>query len=304
MRWIVPFLLSATMAFAQTAAPPATESAKQPESVTVTGLKNVPQAVIDRFIDTYAAPAYLLDKMSRWEEGICPVATGLRPAAIKFILERLKENAAKVGAPVSRRASCQTNIEIVFTTTPQGLLDNVRKDHVMLLGYASSNSQADRLALVKRDIQAWYTTATMDLTGFTKIDNSRTIGLGDSNEFAMTLGSGNVTGFHMADGRRSALFNVIVAVNPVKLADHEIGAIADYVSFLALSQLASLDRCQPLPSIINMLVPDCAAQADALTESDLAFLRGLYKMRADGNLQMQKDFISYQMRNAFQRAQK
>jgi hypothetical protein len=38
-----------------------------------------------------------------------------------------------------------------------------------------------------------------------------------------------------------------------------------------------------------------------MTESDFAFLRGLYKMQPGGSLRMQKDFISYQMRKELQR---
>jgi hypothetical protein len=86
-------------------------------------------------------------------------------------------------------------------------------------------------------------------------------------------------------------------VDPAKLADHEIGGVADYISFLALSQPASLDRCQPLASIMNMLVPGCAATAE-MTPNDLAFLRGLYKMSLDGNLRMQEDGIRQEMKDA------
>jgi hypothetical protein len=299
MRWVGLLLLSVTVAAAQT--PPAKPPVREPESVTVVAPRNAPPEVINRFIDSYAAPTYVLGKLSRWEEGICPVAVGLKPAAIDFIVRRLKENATKVGAPVSDRATCRANIEIVFTTTPQGLLDNVRKDHVALLGYASSMSQADRLAIVKHDIQAWYTTQSKDERGEAKLDNPRMLGLGDTSEFLAALEfGGNSTLSRLGDGRSSALFNVIIAVNPARLADHEIGGVADYISFLALSQLVTLDRCQPLPSIINMLVPGCAAQADAMTESDFAFLRGLYKMQPGGYLRMQKDFISYQMRKELQ----
>ena len=83
--WMALFLLplSFSAAAAQT---PAKTPAQAPESVTVTGLKDVPPQVIDRFIDSYAAPTYLLEKMSRWEDGICPIVAGLRPAAVSFLL--------------------------------------------------------------------------------------------------------------------------------------------------------------------------------------------------------------------------
>jgi len=47
---------------------------------------------------------------------------------------------------------------------------------------------------------------------------------------------------------------------------------------LALTQLSSLDTCQQLPSIVNMLATGCDKKASALTDNDLAYLRGLYKM--------------------------
>ena len=285
---IVLALLSATAVIAQPAKLP-------PESVTVTSLKTAPPQVVDRFIETFAAPTEVLGKMSRWEEGICPVAVGLKPSAIAFILQRLKDSAVKVGAPVNRRANCRANIEIVFTTSPQGLLDTVRKEHVVYLGYASNSQASDRLAKVTHDIQAWYVTATKSVLGQAKIDSARTIGVGDPNDMAAALSMGNTTGLRTRDGQTSALYHVIIAVNPARLADHEIGGVADYISFLALSQLFSLNRCQQLPSIVNMQVPDCAAQASEMTEADVMFLRGLYQMPLGNNLREQKNFIRYQM---------
>jgi hypothetical protein len=270
------------------------------ESVTVTGERERAEQ-IKRFVESFAAPTYLLGKLSRWENGICPVAVGLRPAAVQFIVQRLRDNAKLAGAPVNDKPGCRANIEIVFTTTPQDLLDNVRKDHVIYLGYASSSAQADRLAMVLHPIQAWYTTASKDTIGIVKIDSARTIGLGEPGELAASMAMGNVTGLHVRDGRKSTLHHVIIAVDPAKLADHEIGGIADYISFLALSPVASLDRCQQLASVMNMLIPGCAVTAGEMTPNDLAFLRGLYKMTLDGNLGLQKDGISREMKQGVER---
>ena len=143
---------------------------------------------------------------------------------------------------------------------------------------------------VLHPIQAWYTTASKDFAGYTKIDDPRTIGI-DAEELQVAMAMGTVTGLHARDGRKSTLFHVIIAIDPAKLADHEIGSIADYVSFLSLSQLVSLNRCQALPSITNMLVPGCATAAAEMTQNDLAFLRGLYRMPLDGNLNLQETGI-------------
>ncbi|MBA2588759.1 MAG: hypothetical protein H0U98_09065 [Alphaproteobacteria bacterium] len=269
------------------------------ESVTVTGERERAEQ-IKRFVESFAAPTYLLGKLARWETGICPIAAGLRPAAIEFIVQRLRDNAKLAGAPVNDKPDCRANIEIVFTTTPQDLLDHVRNDHAVYLGYSRNGADADRMARVLHPIQAWYTTASKDIVGITKIDKSRTVGL-ELEDLQIAMAMGSVTGLRTRDGRRSTLYHVIIAIDPAKLAEHEIGGIADYISFLALSPVASLDRCQQLASVMNMLVPGCAAAANQMTPNDLAFLRGLYRMTLDGNLGLQKDGISHEMKEEAER---
>ena len=56
----------------------AAQPARPVESVTVTGLKDAPQAVVDHFVQTFSKPAYLTGKMGRWENGICPQAAAAR----------------------------------------------------------------------------------------------------------------------------------------------------------------------------------------------------------------------------------
>ena len=68
--------------------------------------------------------------------------------------------------PSALRRPAGPTIEIIFTTTPQDLLDTVRKDDPAYLGYFTSLAQADTLAKVTRPIQAWdATTETTDRKG-------------------------------------------------------------------------------------------------------------------------------------------
>jgi len=63
-----------------------------------------------------------------------------------------------------------------------------------------------------------------------------------------------------------------------KLAEQEIGPVSDYIAMLALSQPRSLDDCDKLPSILDLMLPDCrdSAKPGALTPSDIAYLKALY----------------------------
>jgi hypothetical protein len=291
------FLILPSLAMAQTARPP--------ESVTVTGTKS--REVLRGFVQSFAAPTRMTGKMARWETGICPIVAGVKPQFATFIARRLKEVAAKAGAPVNGRASCSPNIQIVFTTTPQALLDRVRDKQPYLLGYYDNTPQRDRLATVTRPIQAWYTTATQDLNGKVEVDSGKTVGPGLEIWLPCSITPGvclvhlpnahavAVTGSRLGDGVRSNLHHIIIVADPDKLLDYEMGPLSDYIAMLALTQLTSLDTCQQLPSIVNMLAQGCERKTDALTETDMAYLHGLYRAAPDQSLGTQQDQVAYQM---------
>jgi hypothetical protein len=274
------------------------------EHVTVTGTRARP--VIDGFVQAFVKPARMTGKFARWEDRICPVTVGLRPAATSFVTHRVKQIAAQAGAPVNDSERCRANIAIVFTTHGQALLDDIRKRRPEILGYYDNNSQRDALVVVNHPIQAWYTTATKDLRGNADLDNAKGGGVEITIQdpvfpnLFITMAmphahSRNVTGSRLGDGTRSVFDQIIIVADPTKLADYEIGALADYISLLALTQLDSLDICQALPSIVNLLSQGCAQKPNALTENDLAYLRGLYKMGPDRTSRIQQDEIAYQM---------
>src|SRR5690242_11684469 len=92
-----------------TVLPARAQDAASVESVTVTGTRE--RQVIDTFVKSLAAPAPLSGKITRWEDGVCPITVGLRPAATKFVSDRLRAVARDVGAPVGRDG-CTPNVEI------------------------------------------------------------------------------------------------------------------------------------------------------------------------------------------------
>jgi hypothetical protein len=67
---------------------------------------------------------------------------------------------------------------------------------------------------------------------------------------------------------------------------------------LALSQSAALDSCQELPSVSNMIAPNCASATKRITTGDLAYLHALYKLSEGNFLAVQRDFIHDEMSKA------
>jgi hypothetical protein len=279
------------------------------DSVTVTGQKE--REAINAFIQSLAMPNHLTGKLARWETGICPIAVGVRQEAARFVTQRLKDVAAQVDAPLNKDPTCKPNIQIVFTTQPQALLDNIKKNHQAFLGYADNSAQRRELATFRRPIQALYLTQTVDARGKAQIDSSKTT---DALEIQMPCSicksppyftmrlpgatAATVTGGRMLeDGMRSTFYNVIVVADPGRLADAEMGALSDYIAMLALSHVRGLDKCQDLSSIVNLL-PEGCEKPSGLTASDAGYLRGLYHMDAGQMAHGQRDFVAYQMGQA------
>jgi len=253
--------------------------------------------VLGKFTKAFATPTIILGKIARWERRICPVVVGQNPHFTAFIMQRVKYVALAAGAPVITDASCKPNIEIVFTTTPQALLDNVRKNDPVYLGYATTIAQQVALAAVTRPIQAWYTTETIDLNGARSLDNGRSLGEGieifrkSQNPIfvsKVTRSNGN----RINDGVHSGFNHILIVIDTAKLGGEKIVPLADYISMLALTQPSAPDACQELPSVVNLLAQNCRDVADGLTQFDLAYLQGLYKMAADRSMILQRNEIA------------
>lgn len=272
-------------------------------------------------------PTHIIGKVARWETPICPSALGLPEDETALVVKRVKEVAAQIGVRVSSNAVCKPNIVIAFTSTPQALLDNIRKSNTEWLGYHSCSEELNRLSTITRPIQAWYSTATVDLHGLRQIDSART----DSNGRGllvtapcvilgggtpMPTGVGNIRppfqectkvipnaigteakGSRLTDGLRATFDHVMIIANPPAVGAG-MPAIDDYIAVLALSQVGSLDACQALPSITSLLAKGCTQTAAAITVNDLGYLKAVYAADPNKLPELQKNEIAYRMEQA------
>ena len=223
------------------------------ESITVEGSRTA----YHDFSKTFATPTAVTGKMARWEHRICPLVVGQNAHYAAFITQHIKYVALAAGAPVNTEASCKPNIEIVFTSTPQALLDTVSQDDPLFLGYFTSNARKKALAVMTRPVQAWYATETTDINGMRWADagmsfaNGNKIGkLEDLPPFFASRGTRTNDGIH------TGFWHILIVVDSTKLAGQEIVPLTDYIAMLALTQINSLAACQALPSIVNRLVQD------------------------------------------------
>lgn len=327
---LLSLFLGATPASAQAAPATGDQPAAPPaESVIVDGARS---GAVNRFVLAAAMPTHIAGKMARWEVPICPFALGMPGEAVTRVVERVKSVATQSGVQVSSNPDCKPNIVIAFTSTPQALLDNIRKEHTAWLGYHASAEELNRKSTVTRPIQAWYSTATIDLQGRHQNDAPQSgngrgleisapcilIGGGGKTPGNGSQGNGyrnpnfmctmwlpdamktNVEASRLADGLRASFDHVTIIANPLAM-QASLSAMEDYIAFLALAQVNSLDKCQALPSIANLLARDCAEAAKAITDNDLGYLKAVYAADATALPDVQKNEIARRMEQAMVR---
>jgi hypothetical protein len=204
-------------------------------------------AQASRFVQSYAM-ASKNKSVIRWRNALCIEVRGLPPdqgAAVKSRIEAVAQ-AMRLWLYSTRQLCGKArNVSVVFTPDPQGTLDGIIARDPLTLGDQHSNTRT--VKTVTRPIQAWYQTSLCgDVCGPTPVQQH--------------LGAAMV----LVDLRR---------------AGHtKLETIADYVAMLVLSEPRFPDRCQALPSVLDLFAGPCPGRAapTGLTRTDLAYLKAVY----------------------------
>ncbi len=263
---------------------------------------------VSKFIAAHGANAVVTGQLARWREGICPVTSGLSPGFNAFVSARILAVAAAVGAP-SAVDRCRHNVQILFTTDPQKILDEVAQHRPALLGFQYSR-QTQKLASFGQPIQGWYVTATRNDTGLEVTDNPMPVRQGSSpissSSPAHWLESGTSppgdAGSRLSTGLTSLIAHALILVDTKKVAGYPIGAVSDYLAMMVLTQTRASDECGRLPSILDLMASHCDAsdKPDAMTAGDLAFLRALYAIDLRESLALEGSDIRTHMMRQFE----
>jgi hypothetical protein len=209
-------------------------------------------------------------QVSRWRQPVCPIAAGLTPEFNDFVINRIKDVIARVGVPTGD-CPAGANVMIAFTTMPDKLMTDVRDHHEALLGYHPVG-QTKSIAAFRPPMKSWYVTMT-SITGEG----------GARFDTANGPGPPGGTGSHVHTPLTSEFAFVLVVVDSNLLEGQTIGPVADKVAMLALSRPAPRSGCSALPSVMDLLEPDCPTSTSGagLTAYDESYLKELYAYRGD-----------------------
>ena len=255
------------------------------------------------FVQSHGAPTRS-GQLARWGDPVCVITYGLPPDMDAFVTGRVETLVAKVGAPRRRSNRCKPNVEILFTSEPQALMDAIARKRSALLGFHYV-SQTRQMAAMTHVVEARYLTQTHDDNGHEALDiasgpmSGASLGAVTAPMDLATAGNmpGGCAGSAFTRCLTSSFSNVLIVVDGKALDGRRIGPVADYVAMLALSQARSLDGCEALPSIIDLLSKACADRPAPATwtDADIAYLQGLYKTSLETKFWVEKDSIANRM---------
>jgi hypothetical protein len=224
-----------------------------------------------------AAPAFVeartklspIHQVARWRAPLCPSTEGLPPAFNDFVSARMRAIAARVGAAAEK--NCKPNVQVIFTADPQKAAEQVAEHSPWLFGMWYG-TDALRIAKIDRPIEAFYVTASVESSGRQMTDHpDAPVGVTGSNRALYDS--------RLGQNRMSVFENVLIFADRAKISGYDVGAVADYISVLALSQVEPGDGCSGLPSIVDLLAEGCTGdrKPNSLTSVDEEFLKALYE---------------------------
>jgi hypothetical protein len=102
----------------------------------------------------------------------------------------------------------------------------------------------------------------------------------------------------ISDCLRSVFKNVLVVVDSHAVEGKDLGAVADYLAMVALSQPRSQDGCSALPSIFDLMAKSPCPGRDSpaeITSADGAYLTALYFSDPESRADSQRVEIANRM---------
>ena len=220
------------------------------------------------------------DPLARFSEPICPGVLGLPADAAGIIVDRIRYDAERVGAPIDASTSCKANILIVFTRDGG---DEVRK-LLKTRGYLFDGLETPETRELQSEtgpVRAWNVTALRNRHG--QGETPRFIGgvlqLGDDSG-SLRMGPIKVTQSPTSDSRlflasRIDITASVVVIDLGAIDGMPVAQIADYGAMRALARTRPANGDTAASTILSLFDPTSAHPRE-MTSFDLAYLRSLY----------------------------
>ncbi len=239
------------------------------EDVVVTGSRTLREETQDYVNTVVTGPQ---GRVAIWDRQICPGIAGVSARHAQYILDRIAARAVEVGLGV-REPGCRANLQIYVAADPSALARRLVDADPLQFGYdtAPDMDEAELESMGRDALQAfietprpvrwWHLNQSVTTDGFAAHGRQH-------RPFASRL----VGGAHLE------MSTAVIIVDARSVARLPISALADYLALVSLAQLDPDADTAPFQTILNVFADQAEGRATptALTDWDLAYLRGLY----------------------------
>jgi hypothetical protein len=286
-------LLAAGLAVAGSASadPPVAEQSALPQ-VTVEARRAALEHQLYQYVTTITHTQSRDEALHRWHSPLCPAVLGLSKDEGEFILTRLSQIARAAGVPLDGE-HCQANLAVVFTNDPAAVIKawGARRSHFG--GVHGTPAAFERFRARRGPVRVWYNKDFGSPGAGREPTITDSLELGKS--FPNTPTGSSLIGSKMFVKDVLVFSSVAVIVDSREAVGLEIGALADYIAMLALSDTDPEVSLGMTPTILRLFSARAAKEPlpTGLSDWDRAYLKALYSTTLD--LITQRSIIAEKM---------
>jgi hypothetical protein len=222
------------------------------------------------------------ESIARWNKPICPMVAGLPRANGEYILERLSDIAAAIGAAPAP-SGCNVNLVIVVAADPVALLKSwAAHVHYQNLFGDAGGMQIDRFLNTPRAVRVWYNHESAPANGAVETpDTPLTTGAE-----SLKLPSTRVYGASRLEYTEVwSIASVIELVDSSRIKGFKFGQLADYLAMAALAEFNFDADFGTMPTILRLFNAPAETGISSLSDWDQAYLKALYHTRQSSTVQ-------------------
>lgn len=283
---------AALLTCAPVGAPEAQGTGTDPElrapTVTVTGSR---REQAEAYVGQIAPDTGRLNArgVPRWNSALCTSVIGPPADQAQFIADRISQRAIDAGLEAGA-PGCDTNLLVIVTNAPETLLPAIADKHRDVFGFTGdanidtggSEASLASFMAVDRPVRWRQVIETVGENGMPLDGDAMADPTGDAQGYRGTP-PGNLPivradSTRLRSNVRRQLSRVVVVVDTRQTTGRGLGAIADYLAFVALADVSPDADLSSFPSILNLFNPD-AEHLPRMSDWDEAFLNGLYAAR-------------------------
>jgi len=268
---------------------PASEP-NQVQTVTITAQR---LEAINTFVNQTSRPNRFQRQIARWDRKICSTVLGLPEKHAQYMNDRLAVNAINVGLTPGQ-PGCYSNILIMVAPDADNFVAEVVKKHGSAFGKYFDVGGVTTNG--RKALKAWVATP-MPVRWWHISETASTDGIGTTSggNFAVHRAS------RIRPDTRQVFARVIIIVDAERAKGVSYQALCDYISMVALAQIAPTEGPKAVPSILNLWVDRDAGKPlpTGMTQWDQDYLHALYNSAPDArDAKHQREEMTQDMKKA------